>query len=107
MKCQLNEGREPNLFFFRNSNGVEVDLLHLRKKGLDLFEIKSGKSFNADFGKPMKSFAQKYAMHISNNPPTVIYSGQSTESFMNVRYANFKDINKFFDEKEERFRLRF
>lgn len=107
LKCQLNEGREPNLFFFRNSNGVEVDLLHLRKKGLDLFEIKSGKSFNADFGKPMKSFAQKYAMHISNNPPTVIYSGQSTESFMNVRYANFKDINKFLDEKEERFRLRF
>lgn len=107
LKCRLNQGCEPNLFFFRNSNGLEVDLLLSRKHGLDIFEIKSGKAFNSDFGKPMKSFAAKYAEHDSGNLPTVIYSGQNADSFMDVRYANFKGIDKLFDEKENRFRIQF
>ena len=82
-------------------------MLLSRKQGLDIFEIKSGKAFNSDFGKPMKSFAAKYAEHVSGNLPTVIYSGQNADSFMDVRYANFKGIDKLFDEKENRFRIQF
>ena len=41
------------------------------------------------------------------SPPTIIYSGQSAESFMGVRYLNFKEIEGLFRESSEKFRLHF
>ena len=107
LKSRLNNGLEPNLYFFRNSNGLEVDLILSRKQGLDLFAVKSGKAFDQDFSKPMKSFSEKYAKHLSQNPPTIIYSGDGAESFMGTRYENFKSVGGLFCEREEKFRLQF
>lgn len=107
LKSRLNNGLEPNLYFFRNSNGLEVDLILSRKQGLDLFEVKSGKAFDQDFSKPMKSFSEKYAKHLSQNPPTIVYSGDGAESFMGTRYENFKSVGGLFCEREEKFRLQF
>lgn len=107
LKTRLNNGLEPNLFFFRNSNGLEVDIVLARKQGLDLFEVKSGKAFDKDFSTPMKNFSTKYAKHLAQNGPTVIYSGESAESFMGVRYENFKSVGRLFLESEEKFRVRF
>jgi len=107
LKSRLNSGLKPDLHFFRNSNGLEIDLILERNQRLDLFEIKSGKAFNADFCKPMKNFSSKYAEYISQSPPTIIYSGQSAESFMGVRYRNFKEIEGLFRESSEKFRLHF
>lgn len=107
LKSRLNDGLEPNLHFFRNSNGLEVDLILSRKQGLDLFEVKSGKAFDKDYSKPMKSFSEKYAKRLSKNPPTIVYSGDGAESFMGTRYENFKSVGKLFCESEEKFRLKF
>ena len=41
------------------------------------------------------------------SPPTIIYSDQSAESFMGVRYRNFKEIEGLFRESSEKFRLHF
>ena len=107
LKTRLNSGVEPNLFFFRNSNGLEVDLVLARKRGLDLFEVKSGKAFDKAYSAPMKNFSTKYAKHLAQNGPTVIYSGESAESFMGVRYENFKTVGRLFLENEEKFRCVF
>ena len=40
-KAQANKGQRPELYFFRNSNGMEVDLLIPRGGGFDAVEIKS------------------------------------------------------------------
>jgi len=98
---------EAHYTFFRNSNGLEVDLVLSRKQGLDLFEVKSGKAFDQDYCKPMKRFSEKYAKHLSKNPPTIVYSGDGAESFMGTRYVNFKSVGKLFCESEEKFRLQF
>ena len=51
LKTRLNSGAEPNLYFFRNSKGLEVDLILKKENKLKLFEIKSGKSLNDEFTK--------------------------------------------------------
>lgn len=107
LKSRLNDGLEPNLHFFRNANGLEVDLVLARRQGLDLFEIKSGKAFDRGFARPMENFAAKYADRLSANPPTVVYSGEGAESFMGTRYANFRRVGELFRESGEKFRLRF
>ena len=58
LKARLNSGAEPNLYFFRNSKGLEVDLILKKENKLRLFEIKSGKSLNDEFTK--KSIKKHY-----------------------------------------------
>ncbi len=73
VKDGLNAGRRPDLSFWRDSAGLEVDLIHT--KGMDQFgyEIKSGLTFNPDFFKGLKKWSI-----LSSTPPdrlNVIYAG--------------------------------
>lgn len=55
-KSYLNNGLEDkNMFFYRDSNQNEIDLILLRDGRLDLIECKSGKSFSSG---NVKSFSQ-------------------------------------------------
>lgn len=55
-KSYLNNGLEDkNMFFYRDSNRNEIDLILLRDGRLDLIECKSGKSFSSE---NVKSFSQ-------------------------------------------------
>ena len=107
LKARLNTGCEPNLYFFRNSKGLEVDILLLERNKLELFEVKSGKSINVEFTKNMEKFSQLYDDHIktSETKGTIIYSGENFPNVNGYEYLNFHDIHKKFMRKEEKFRL--
>jgi uncharacterized protein len=51
LKSRLNRGLRPNLFFWQDSNGREVDVLLQSAKGLCPIEIKSGQTPQNDFFK--------------------------------------------------------
>lgn len=75
VKDGLNAGRHPDLTFWRDSTGLEVDLI--RTDGLEQFgyEIKSGQTFNPDFFKPLSKWGL-----LSGTPVdrlNVIYGGNS------------------------------
>ena len=46
LKAKGGSNRNENIFFFRNSNGVEVDILDASDGSLDIFEIKSGNALD-------------------------------------------------------------
>ena len=48
-KAWLNRGERPLFYFWRDSNGNEVDLLIESASGLMPVEIKSGQTLNRDF----------------------------------------------------------
>ena len=109
LKTRLNLGLEPNLYFFRNSNGLEIDLILLEQNKLKLFEIKSGKSLNDEFCRNMKNFSAKYNEDIisTSKKGTVIYSGETYESYKDFGFYNFSKIPKLFESKTPTFRLNF
>ena len=45
-KSYINNGIEPNMFFYRDSNQNEIDLIILKDGELNLIEYKSGKKFD-------------------------------------------------------------
>ncbi|MCC6447699.1 MAG: ATP-binding protein [Chitinophagaceae bacterium] len=49
LKQRLNTGRQPNLYFWRDNTGNEIDLLMADKDGLIPIEIKSGQTITADY----------------------------------------------------------
>ena len=103
LKAVQSSGAMDNLYFFRNSNGVEVDLIQKKESGLELYEIKSGKALDKDYLKNMKSFCNKYG----ECPSSVIYSGDSFPSFNGSSFYNFHEIYSLFEKKDDVFRIEF
>ena len=89
MKARLNAGEVPNLYFLRDSQGLEVDLIFQRNhRKLVPVEIKSGMTWNRDFCKnllKLRKLSDKFA------PGYVIYAGDLTPEIDDVRFLNFKD----------------
>lgn len=109
LKSRLFSGAEPNLYFFRNSKGLEIDLMLQEENKLSLFEVKSGKALNDEFVKNMEKFRTAYADHIaaSDTKGTVIYSGDDYASYKGYAFTNFHHLNSIFAKKNAPFKLRF
>jgi predicted AAA+ superfamily ATPase len=56
LKYFIHRGRKPNLFFYRDSNGVEVDIVIDTGAGLVPLEIKAGSSLTPDYFKSIGKF---------------------------------------------------
>lgn len=56
IKFRLNKGKRPNIFFYRDSTGNEVDMIY--ELGQDLFpvEIKAGTTITGDYFRGLNSF---------------------------------------------------
>lgn len=74
MKLSFNNGDEPNLTFWRDSNGNEVDLIETVDNINKAIEIKSGQTYSADYFKGLKKWQE-----ISHTPVEnccVVYAGE-------------------------------
>jgi len=88
-KARYNKGREPNFYFFRDNNNNEVDLIFKLGNQLIPIEIKSGKTFHADFLKGLKYF--KSLVDNRCDKGFLIYTGkeeQRIEDFYLINYKN-------------------
>ena len=94
---------------YKNSNGLEVDLILKENENLNLFEVKSGKSLNDEFTKNMQKFLKMNSIEIekNNSKGTVIYSGETYSSYKDFSYINFHDSSDLFKPKHEPFVLEF
>ncbi len=73
LKQCFNEGRPSNLFFWRDSKGLEIDLLLENGDDLTPIEIKSGATISPDFTDSLK----KWSALSGNQPHTswLVYGG--------------------------------
>lgn len=108
LKATLNTAGKDNLYFYRNSNGLEVDLVQKTGKALRLFEIKSGRTPDKNFLRSMKNFWTHYPECKDECLcDTVIYSGDDVPLFNGAAFIDYKKTASLFSQKEEKFRLRF
>lgn len=72
IKTLNNQGKEPNLYFFRDSKQFEVDLLWQKGTELIPIEIKSAMTYHPDLHQKLDSFAKK----VSAKKAYLIYAGE-------------------------------
>ncbi|MES9880694.1 MAG: ATP-binding protein [Sedimenticola sp.] len=92
-KARYNRGSKPNLYFYRDSHGKEIDLLYRSGSDLIGMEIKSASTWNNDFKKTLKQFST------SNHPLAqsyVVYSGDRREFSDGVRALRYSDVGGLF-----------
>ncbi|MGF0036119.1 ATP-binding protein [Victivallis vadensis] len=89
LKQRFNTGETAELYFIRDSQGLEADLL-FRKNNQTLIpvEIKGGITWNKDFCKNLLKFRK---LSEKFQPGFVIYSGDLTPEIDGIRFLNFKD----------------
>ena len=86
LKSLLNQGKRPDLYFYRDSNGNEVDLLIRTHQGLLPIEIKSSATFNPQFLKGIKQFRQASPACLED--AYVLYNGSDRLQVDNVKIRN-------------------
>ncbi|MDE6258486.1 MAG: ATP-binding protein [Muribaculaceae bacterium] len=90
LKNRLNQGKEGGLYFYRDSNGNEVDLLVREGMQYDCYEIKSALTFHLDFTKGLLNFEKTYPALVRHR--TIIFAGESRPDYAGVRICNFKEL---------------
>lgn len=90
LKSRLNKGLTPNLYYYREESGFEIDLIIDHGRTFSAVEIKSAKTFNKDLIKNFEKL-MKISKQIDNK--ILIYNGQSLK-MNDVLIYSFDQINK-------------
>jgi len=88
LKARLNRGKDPSLYFLRDSNGAEVDLVLDRRPVPTPIEIKSSTTYHKDFRKGLERFS---AMVGEDAGGYVIYGGSRASEGQELRLVGYKD----------------
>lgn len=90
LKRRLNEGKESNIYFYRDSNQNEVDILVNNGSSLDAIEVKSAMTYNPSFEKALLKVNEWV------NPPvgkrTIIYAGTLEDDKGDIRLLNYRNM---------------
>lgn len=91
LKARFNRGEESNLYFWRDQNGNEIDLL--LDQGIDQtpVEIKSGMTFKPDFCKTIRKWE---SISGSTQNPVVIYGGEESFQYKNCSVKDWRMIGE-------------
>lgn len=93
LKAQLNQGKLPNLYFFRDSNGNEIDLLYQKGRQLIALEIKASSTYNPSLLKGLKKMAGLTDKLIHSY---LIYRGDSFKFSDNITAIHYNRVGNIF-----------
>jgi len=93
LKTRYNQGRAPNLYFYRDSHGNEIDLLYASGRELVGIEVKSSSTFATHFKNTLLQFSEKQHTLQSSY---VVYNGEERQFSDGVKAINFKNTSDIF-----------
>ncbi len=93
-KERYNQGKLANLYYFRDSNGNEVDLVFQNGRELVAIEIKSAATYSKSQLKGLKKFSE---ISNSHSRGYLVYNGNDIDLSDSTSIINFKNIYKVFE----------
>ena len=90
LKGRLNQGLPSNLFYWRDSKGLEIDLILEDGEELRAIEIKSGQTIAPDFFSSLKRWGKLAGQ--TDLPAWLIYGGDKALTNENISIVPWKNI---------------
>lgn len=90
-KHRANAGQHAGMYYYRDRNGVEADLLVERAEGLVVVEVKAGETVTADLLSPARRIAEVLGARVSGLP-RVVYGGGSRQARSDCRLLPWNAI---------------
>lgn len=94
IKHRFNQGKEGNVFFYRDSNGQEVDILVKEEGQLTAIEVKSSMTYQTDFAKTLKMLPQWTSTPIVRR--SVVYGGDFENTAGDIWALRYDHLNRLF-----------
>ena len=94
IKHRFNQGKEGNVFFYRDSNGQEVDILVKEEGQLIAIEVKSSMTYQTDFAKTLKMLPQWTSTPIVRR--AVVYGGDFENTAGDIWALRYDHVNRLF-----------
>jgi hypothetical protein len=95
LKHRYNQGKEGNVFFYRDSNGQEVDILMKEGGSLTAIEVKSSMTYQPDFVKSLKRLPEWTSTPITRR--AVVYSGDMENTAGDIWLLRYNHLEKLFE----------
>lgn len=94
IKHRLNQGLEGGVFFYRDSNQNEVDILLKQEGELVAIEVKSSMTYNTSFEKTLKKIDQCVEIPVKHK--VIIYNGDFENTTGKIKLINYRHIDEIF-----------
>jgi predicted AAA+ superfamily ATPase len=95
MKARLNRGLDPQLYYFRDAHGHEVDLIFQSGHQLFPIEIKASKTFNKEFLKNIEFFRKLIGDKFGG--AALVYTGDQEQTKGEIKILNYKNLGDLGD----------
>ncbi|MDF1654868.1 MAG: ATP-binding protein [Coxiellaceae bacterium] len=92
IKTRLNKGLDPNLFYYRDSQGCEVDVLYQQGDKLIPIEIKAGKTYQQRFSKGIDKLREYLGDKLGQG--YVVYAGEHEQNIRLNQLINFERVSE-------------
>lgn len=93
LKTRFNQGQQSNLYFFRDSNGREIDLIFEKGRKLDLIEIKAGFTFTQRYLSDLRK-VKSLIDQVEN--AYLVFNGEPRQMSENIHAIHTSEIKKIF-----------
>jgi predicted AAA+ superfamily ATPase len=89
IKNRLNRGENPELWFWRDNSGMEIDCLIGGAEKLVALEIKSGKTFNDEMTSGLERWSK---INAEGGERIHVYAGLQKSAYKGIKLIPWKDI---------------
>lgn len=90
VKLRLNQGREGGVYFYRDSNQNEVDILLKQEGELTAIEVKSSMTYSASFEKSLKKIDQWMEEPVKQK--VIVYNGDFENVAGDIKVVNYRNL---------------
>ena len=97
LKSQCHSGKRPSVYYWRESNGVEIDcIIEQGNNEISALEIKGGQTFTKDYMKNLRNFA-KYEDGLKINK-AIVYAGEQSTNIKDVQLIPWRMLSSKIDD---------
>ena len=90
LKYRVNKGRDGGVFFYRDSNKNEVDLLIKEEGEISAFEIKSSQTYSLSFEDALKKLPRWIQSPVKRRG--VVYAGDFENTSGQIEVINYRNL---------------
>ncbi|HCK24790.1 MAG TPA: AAA family ATPase, partial [Bacteroides graminisolvens] len=94
LKHRFNQGKDNNLYFYRDAKKNEVDLLVKNGSDFTAIEIKSAQTYNTDFEKGLKAIDTILKDRIADK--YIVYAGELENTTGQIKLIHYSKLNNIF-----------
>lgn len=91
LKHRFNQGLENGVFFYRDSNQNEVDILLKQEGEITAIEVKSSLTYTTEFEKSLKKIQDYVKIPVAKK--IIVYAGDFENTAGDIKVVNYKNLS--------------